>query len=93
MALFGTCMYLCVLFDTFVTFPSWISEIIKDGANLASGEILAVAVVTCGFQLLFERRIAVDPAHQVASRRSRVAVGEVEHGKFLFGIASYFHCR
>ena len=72
---------------------SWFSQVIKDGTHLASGEVLAMSVIACGFQFHLERRIAVDPTHQVTGCRARVAVGEVEHGKLLFGIASYFHCR
>ena len=52
LALSGTFMHLCVLFGAFVTFLSWIAEVIEDDAYLASGEILAVAVITGGFQLL-----------------------------------------
>ena len=52
LALSGTFWHLCVLFDAFVTFLSWIAEVIEDDAYLASGEILAAAVITGGFQLL-----------------------------------------
>ena len=65
---------------TFMTFLSGLSEIIKDGADLASGEILAVGVVACGCKLLTELRIAVDPTHQVAGGGAWVTVGEVEEG-------------
>lgn len=41
----GTFMHLCVLFGTFVTFLSWIAEVIEYHAYLASGEILAAAVI------------------------------------------------
>ena len=80
MALSGTCMHLCVLFDAFMTLLSRISEIIEDGAYLASGEILAVAVIAGGFQLQKERGITVDPAHQMAGCRTGITVGKVEHG-------------
>ena len=91
MALSGTCMHLCVLFDAFMTLLSWITQVIKDGAYLASGEILAIAVIAGGFQLLKERGIPVDPAHQMAGCRAGVAVGKVEHGKLLFAVTSYLH--
>ena len=71
---------------------SRISKEIEDGAHLAGGEILAVGVIAGGFQLLLERRIAVNPAHQVAGGGAGVAVGEVEHGKLLFGVTTDFHC-
>lgn len=67
------------------------SEIIKDGADLASGEILAVGVVACGCKLLAELGNAVDPTHQVACGGARVAVGKVKERKLLFAVASYFH--
>ena len=67
------------------------SEIIKDDADLASSEILAVGVVACGLKLLSELGNAIDPTHQVASGGARVAVGEVKERKLLFAIASYFH--
>ena len=78
---------------TFYGLRSGFSEVIKYGAYLASGEILAVAVVARGSQLLLERRNAVDPAHQMVGGGAWVTVGEVEQGKLLFGIASYFHCQ
>lgn len=45
LALSGTFMHLCVLFGAFVTFLSWIAEVIEDHAYLASGEILTAAVI------------------------------------------------
>ena len=45
LALSGTFMHLCVLFGAFVTFLSWIAEVIEDHAYLASGKILAAAVI------------------------------------------------
>ena len=63
-----------------MTFLSGFSEIIKNGADLASGEILAMIVIACGDKLLAELGIAVDPTHQVTCGSARVAVGEVEHG-------------
>ena len=74
-----------------MTFLSGFSEIIKDGADLARGEILAVGVVACGLKLLAEIGIAIDPTHQVACGGARVAVGEIEHCKLLFAVTSYFH--
>ena len=70
---------------------SRVSEVIEYGAYLASGEELTVAVVACGFQLLQERLVAVDPTHQMVGGDARVAVGKVEHGKLLFAVTSYFH--
>ena len=67
------------------------SEIIKDGADLASGEILAVGVVACGLKLLAELGIAVDPTHQVAGGGARVAIGEVEERKLLLAVTTDFH--
>lgn len=78
---------------TFYDLRSWFSEVIEYGAYLASGEILAMRVIACCLQLSLERRIAVDPTHQMIGGGARVAVREVEQGKLLFGIASYFHCR
>ena len=72
-------------------FLSWFAQVIEDAAHLASGEILAVAVVASGFQLLLELRVAIDPAHEMAGCRAWVAVGEVEQGKLLFGVAADFH--
>ena len=74
-----------------MTFLSGVSEIIKDGADLASGEILAMGVIAGALQLLAELGNAVDPTHQVAGGGARVAVGEVEERKLLFAVASYFH--
>ena len=91
LALLGTFRHLCVLFGAFVTFLSWIAEVIEDHAYLASGEILAIAVIAGGFQLLKKRGIPVDPAHQMAGCRAGVAVGKVEHGKLLFAVTSYLH--
>ena len=34
-----------------------LSEVIEDGAYLASGEVLAVSVIACVFQLSLERRL------------------------------------
>ena len=76
---------------TFYDLRSWFSQVIEYGAHLASGEILAMRVIACGFQLLQERRIAVDPAHQMVGGGARVAVGEVEQGKLLFAVAADFH--
>ena len=84
-------MHLNILLCTFMTFLLGFSEIIKDCADLASGEILAMIVIACGGQLLVELGIAVDPTHQVAGGGARVAVGEVEERKLLFAVASYFH--
>ena len=70
---------------------SWITEIIEDGAYLASGEELTVAVVACGVQFLQKRLVAVDPTHQMVGGNARVAVGKIEHGKLLFAVTSYFH--
>ena len=67
------------------------SEIIKDGADLASGEILAVGVVASGCKLIAELGNAVDPTHQVAGGGARVAVGEVEERKLLFAVTTDFH--
>ena len=90
--------HFCALSCTFVllnillcTFLSGFSEIIKDGADLASGEILAVGVVACALQLLAELGNAVDPTHQVAGGGAWVAGGEVEHCKLLFAITADFH--
>ena len=69
------------------------SKVIKYGAYLASGEILAVAVIACVFQLSLERRIAVNPAHQVVGGDTRVAVGKVEQSKLLFAVTTDFHCQ
>ena len=91
MALSGTCVYFHALFDTFVTLLSWIAKTIEDGAHLASGEKLAVGVIASSFQLLTERLVAVDPAHQVAGGGAGVAVGEVEHGKLLFAVTTDLH--
>ena len=90
-ALTCTFMHFLALKYTFMTFLSGFSEIIKDGADLASGEILAVRVVACGCQLLAELGNAIDPTHQVACCGARVAVGEIELCKLLFAITSYFH--
>ena len=76
---------------TFYDLRSWFSQVIEYGTYLASGEILAMRVIACGFQLLQERRIAVDPAHQMVGGGARVAVGEVEQGKLLFAVATDFH--
>ena len=62
---------LCLLF-------SWLAEILEDGAYLASGEILAVAVVACGFQLLLKGWVAVDPTHQMAGCCSWIAFWEIK---------------
>ena len=70
---------------------SWITEIIEDGAYLASGEELTVAVVACGVQLLQKRLVAVDPTHQMVGGNARVAVGKIEHCELLFAVTSYFH--
>ena len=78
---------------TFYDLLSWFPEVIKYGAYLASGEILAMIVIASCLQLSLERGIAVDPAHQMVGGDARGAVGKVEHGKLLFGIASYFHCQ
>ena len=67
------------------------SEIIKDCADLASGEKLAVGVVARGLQLLTELGNAVDPTHQVTGGGARVAVGEVEERKLLFAVTTDFH--
>ena len=91
MALLRTFMHFRAFKYTFMTFLSGFSEIIKDGADLASGEILAMGVVACGLKLLAEIGIAVDPTHQVACGGARVAVGEVKERKLLFAVASYFH--
>ena len=77
----------------FYDLRSWFSKVIKYGAYLASSEILAMTVIACGFQLSLERRIAVDPAHQMVCGGARVAVGKVEHGKLLFAVTANFHCR
>ena len=74
-----------------MTFLLGFSEIIKDGADLASGEILAMGVVACGLKLLAELGNAVDPTHQVACGGARVAFWKVEHCKLLFAVAFYFH--
>ena len=76
---------------TFYDLRSWFSQVIKDGAYLASGEILAMIVIVCCLQLSLERRIAVDPAHQMVGGDARVAVGEVEQGKLLFAVTTDFH--
>ena len=73
------------------SWESRVTEVIEDGAYLASGEELTVAVVACGFQLLQERPVAVDPTHQMVGGNARVAVGKIEHGKLLFAVTSYFH--
>ena len=91
MALLRTYVNFHALKYTFMTFLSGFSEIIKNGADLASGEILAMIVIACGDKLLAELGIAVDPTHQVACGGARVAVGEVEHCKLLFAIASCLH--
>ena len=80
--------------ERFIRENSWesrVSEVIKDGADLAGGEELAVAVVACGVQLLQKRPVAVYPTHQMVGGNARVAVGKVEHGKLLFAVTSYFH--
>ena len=74
-----------------MTFLSGFSEIIKDGADLASGEILAMGVVADGGKLLAELGIAVDPTHQVAGGGAWVAGGEVKERKLLFAVAADFH--
>ena len=91
MTLSDTYGHFLALFGTFVTLLSWFSEVIEDGADLTGGEILAVGVIACGFQLLLERRIAIDPAHQVAGCRAGVAVGEVKKSQLLLCITSDFH--
>ena len=91
MALLRTCMYFHALKYTFMTFLSGFSEIIKNGADLASGEILAMGVVAGALQLLAELGNAVDPTHQVACGGARVAGGEVEERKLLFAITADFH--
>ena len=91
MTLSDTYGHFLALFGTFVTLLSWFSEVIEDGADLAGGEILAVGVIACGFQLLLERRNAVDPAHQVAGCRAGVAVGEIKKSQLLLCITSDFH--
>ena len=90
-ALAWTFMHFLALKYTFMTFLLGFSEIIKDGADLASGEILAMGVVAGGGKLLAELGNAVDPTHQVAGGGARVAVGEVKERKLLFAVASYFH--
>ena len=90
-ALTWTFMHLDILMYTFMTFLSGFSQIIKDCADLASGEILAVGVVASGCQLLAELGNAVDPTHQVAGGGARVAVGEVEERKLLFAVTTDFH--
>ena len=80
--------------ERFIRGNSWesrVSEVIEDGAYLASGKELTVAVVACGVQLLQERLVAVYPTHQMVGGNARVAVGKVEHGKLLFAVTSYFH--
>ena len=72
-------------------FLSGFSEIIKNGADLARGEILAMGVIADGGKLLAELGNAVDPTHQVACGGARVAGREIEHCKLLFAITSYFH--
>ena len=74
-----------------MTFLLGFSEIIKDGADLASGEILAMGVVAGALQLLAELGNAVDPTHQVAGGGARVAVGKVELCKLLFAVTADFH--
>ena len=91
LALLRTCVDFHALKYTFMTFLSGFSEIIKDCADLASGEILAVIVIAGGDKLLAELGNAVDPTHQVAGGGARVAVGEVKECKLLFAVASYFH--
>ena len=73
------------------SWESRVTEVIEDGTDLASGKELTVAVVACGFQLLQERLVAVDPTHQMVGGNARVAVGKIEHGKLLFAVTSYFH--
>ena len=58
---------------------------------MASGEKLAMRIIACVAELLAERRIAIDPAHQVARGGARVAIGKIEERKLLFAVASYFH--
>ena len=70
-----------------------LAQEIEDGAYLSRGEKLAVRIVSCSLQLLLQRGIAVYPSHEVAGGGARVAVGEVEHGKLLFAVTVYFHCR
>mgnify|MGYP004490996917 CR=1 FL=1 len=80
--------------ERFIRGNSWesrVTEVIEDGAYLASGEELTVVVVACGVQLLQKRLVAVDPTHQMVGGDTRVAVGKVEHGKLLFAVTSYFH--
>ena len=91
MALLRTFMHFRAFKYTFMTFLSGFSEIIKDGTDLASGEILAMGVIAGALQLLAELGNAVDPTHQVAGGSARVAGGEIEHCKLLFAITSYFH--
>ena len=91
MALLRTFMHFRAFKYTFMTFLSGFSEIIKDGADLARGEILAMGVVACSCKLLSELGNAVDPTHQVACGGARVAVGEIEHCKLLFAVTVDFH--
>ena len=63
-----------------MTFLSRFSQVIKDGAYLASGEKLAMLVISGGKQLLLELGNAIDPTHQMASGGARFAVWEIEHG-------------
>lgn len=59
------------------------TDVVDDGTYLASGEVLATFVVARGHHLPAERLNAVYPAHQVFGGDTRVAVREVEQGKFL----------
>ena len=90
-ALTYTFMHFFALKYTFMTFLSGFSEIVKDGADLASGEILAMGVIAGALQLLAELGNAVDPTHQVAGGGARVAVGEVKHCKLLLAVTADFH--
>ena len=74
-----------------MSFLSRFAYIIKDNADLASGEILAMGVIACCLELLAELRIAVDPTHQVAGGCARGTVGEIELGKLLFAVTTDFH--
>ena len=74
-----------------MTFLSGFSEIIKDGADLSSGEILAMGVIAGVLQLLAELGYAVDPTHQVAGGGARVAFWKVEHCKLLLAVTADFH--
>lgn len=58
---------------------------------MASGEKLAMRVIACIAELLAERWIAINPAHQVARGGARVAIGEIEERKLLFAVTSDFH--